>query len=439
MTNRLNVRRNVIASVAVFAVNLVLMFFTYRLLAVQGGVAIIGLWSSLMAWVFLIRLGDVGMTNGIIRFAAACNPEKEPDRIRGYVDTGLALNAVLFALLAFAGWAAMRSSLTQVLPDGDRTAATVRPLLPLLFTVFYLQNLSGLVIGALQAIHHGYIGSLVLLTGTLTQLVLALLLIPSWGLAGLATAQASQYALMLVLGWQLYRCFLARASGRAVPLLPRLASWSTAIEVMGFSLKAQLANFVNGLFEPLAKLLIGHLAGLNILGLFEVAYRVVVLPRNALVAGVTAALPAKTRLLASNPDAFRELYQKSMTMVGLASTLVLGAVALVSPFIMPIWLGHEEPLLSAFVAILALGFWINAVSAPAYTLGMSSGAMGPNIESSFIALVTLALLVLLASQSSQEWLMVLSVSIAVGTSSAWILWRAKRPWRADDTAVWITR
>lgn len=425
MSANLKVRRNVVTSVAVFTVNLALVFLSYRLLAQQGGVAIIGLWSSLMAWVFLIRLGDVGMTNGIIRFAAACDPKVEFERIRGYVDTGLMLNAILFALLACVGWAIMDASLSQILPGGDRNSASVRPLLPLLFAVFYLQNLSGLVMGALQAIHRGYIASLILLSGTLTQLVLALLLIPSMGLAGLALAQTGQYTLMLVVGWRFYCNSLARTCGQPVPLLPRRASCSTAREVMGFSLKAQLANFVNGLFEPLAKLLIGHGAGLHILGLFEIAYKIVVLPRNALVAGVMAAVPAKTRLFASNKTAFQELHRKSTRTVGLAATLLLGVVVLVSPLAMPLWLGHDEPLLPKFVALLALGFWVNAISASSYALGIASGTMRTNIEASFVAIGVLLLLMVPARQSEMVLPMVLSVAIAIATSSVWVLWRAK--------------
>lgn len=439
MSEHLNIKRNVVTSVGVFVVNLSLVFFSYRLLALQGGVTIIGLWSSLSAWVFLIRLGDVGMTNGIIRFAAARNAEGESDLIRGYVDTGLALNAILFALLACVGWALMNANLEQIVPEGERTASSVRPLIPLLFAVFYLQNLSGLMMGALQAIHQGYIGSLVLLTGTLTQLLVAFLLIPSLGLTGLALAQASQYTLMLFLGWQLYRRSLARASGVAVPLLPKLASWSTATEMMGFSIKAQFANFVNGLFEPLAKLLIGHGAGLHILGIFEMAYKVVVLPRNAVVAGVMATVPAKTRLLVSNQSAFRKIYQKSVWVVGLAATAVLGAVALLSPLGIPIWLGYKEPLLTGFITILCLGFWLNALSAPAYVLGVASGAMRANIEASFVAIAILILLAVPVSHLGLVYPMVLSVTIAIAASSFWVLWRAKRPWREDDASKAMAR
>lgn len=419
----LNLRLNVVTSVAVFVANFLSVGVTYRLLVQVGGVESIGVWSSLIAWIFIIRIGDVGMTNGIIRFAAAYDVNQDASRIRGYVDTGIVFNAVLFGFLALLGWVAMDSNLAHILPEGSRYTSSVRPVLPILFVVFYLQNLSGLALGALQAIHRGYVGSLIFLVATFVQLFIAVLLVPTMGFTGLAIAQVGQYALMLITGWQFYRCALARTSGQHVPLLPQLASFSIIREIMSFGLKVQLVSFVNGLFEPLAKLLIGHAAGLQVLGLFEMAYKIVMLPRNALVAGVLAVAPAKTRLFSSDPRAFRELHRKSNKLIVLAATAVLVVITLASPLITTLWLGYQEPKLPHLIGILAMGVWISAVSSPSYNLGMATGAMRTNTEAAFIALGLLVLLMLPASLSGLDWPLILTVAVAIGASSAWVLWR----------------
>jgi len=419
----LNLRLNVVTSVAVFVANLLSVGVTYRLLVQVGGIESIGVWSSLIAWIFIIRIGDVGMTNGIIRFAAAYDVNQDASRIRGYVDTGIVFNAVLFGFLALLGWVAMDSNLAHILPEGSRYTSSVRPVLPILFVVFYLQNLSGLALGALQAIHRGYVGSLIFLVATFVQLFLAVLLVPAMGFTGLAIAQVGQYALMLITGWQFYRSALARTSGQHVPLLPQLASFSIIREIMSFGLKVQLVSFVNGLFEPLAKLLIGHAAGLQVLGLFDMAYKIVMLPRNALVAGVLAVVPAKTRLFSSDPRAFRELHRKSNKLIALAATAVLFVITLASPLITTLWLGYQEPKLPHLIGILAMGVWISAVSSPSYTLGMATGAMRTNTEAAFIALGLLVLLMLPASLSGLDWPLILTVAVAMGASSAWVLWR----------------
>ena len=47
-----HLRRNVIVSVLAFAVNLVLTFLVYRLVISVGGLGSLGLWSTLMSWIF---------------------------------------------------------------------------------------------------------------------------------------------------------------------------------------------------------------------------------------------------------------------------------------------------------------------------------------------------------------------------------------------------
>ena len=426
MSDLFNLKRNVVTSIVAFGANIVLVFVGYRLVILQDGIAAIGLWSTLMAWVFLIRLGDVGMANAVVRFAAACDTVNEPFRVRRYVDSGLIMNVTLFMLLSFVGWLVLETNLDQIFPDDPAAREISHGLLPLIFAGFFVQNLSGLMLGALRSIHLGYVSAKLTVAGTLMQLAIVVPLVPKLGLAGLAWGQFMQYTLTLVAGWIFFVNGLSRASGEQGSRMPRYISFSTMREMLGFSVRAQVANLANGLFEPISKIIIGRSAGLEALGLFELAFKLVALPRNAVISGVHASIPAMTRLIATDIQAARALYRRSLSATGLSSVIVLAVVTLSSPLVAIAWLGRYEASLSIFTALLAAGFLANAFGAPAHTLGVASGQLRGNIEAAVLAGGLAMVLTKIGGAIGPTWLMVAGVALALAVGGLWVRLRNER-------------
>lgn len=420
MADPFHLRRNVVTSVIAFAATIAVTFISYRLVVLHGGLGAVGLWSNLMAWIFLIRLGDVGMANAAVRFAAALDPAEEPEQVRRHIDTAFVLNAALFLLLTAAGWALYAANLRHIVPGSEADVEIARAILPLLFAGFLLQNLSGLALGALRAIHRGYVAAWLSVAGTVLQLVVVVPLVGKIGLAALAWGQIAQYGLMLLGGWGGFLWGMRQITGRTGPLLPVQASLSVLREMLGFSVKAQLANLLNGFFEPFAKILLGRFGGLELLGLFELAYKLIALPRNAVVSGVQASVPALTRLMASDLEAARHLYQRMLRRSLTVTALVLGAVVLASPLVSWLWLGRLEPQFSLFAALLAVGFLCNGLGAPAFVLGMASGRMRGNIQSAVLALGVMPLCLAAAGTAGLDWGMVAGVALGLGAAGLYI-------------------
>ena len=84
-----NLKRNMVSAVFAFVINIGLVFLSYRLVIRQGGLEVIGLWSTLYAWTTMIRIGDAGMANASLRFIALCNPQTEGEKLRDYLETGI--------------------------------------------------------------------------------------------------------------------------------------------------------------------------------------------------------------------------------------------------------------------------------------------------------------------------------------------------------------
>ena len=414
------IRKNVTMSIVAFAVNITMVFVSYRLVILYGGLGMLGLWSTLMSWIFIIRIGDVGMATAAVRYVATCDTETEGRRIRTYVDSGIVLNSVLFIFLAVLGFFLLDWKLDTIVPDNAEDLAIATDILPIMLACFVLSNLSGLVLGALNGIHLAYLAVWIGVGGTLVQLLTVLVLVPKIGLSGLALGQLNQHIGVLVIGWWLFRRRLKEVSDVAGPLLPIWCSYVVLKEMFGFSVKSQVANILNGFFEPLSKILIGRIAGLEVLGLYEMAYKLVSLPRNVAVSGVQATVPAVTRLLLVDKTEARDLYARSLRLVSRAAAALALISILISPIVSWLILGYVELSLVVFVSILTVGFFFNALGAPAFILGTATGRLKNNILSSLLSLLIMSVTCVFASGFSVVWPQVAAVSLALACGGVFI-------------------
>ncbi|MFG6599090.1 MULTISPECIES: oligosaccharide flippase family protein [unclassified Sulfitobacter] len=428
MIERFHVRLNVVVSMVSFGVNLVLVFFSYRLVIGVGGLEALGLWSALMAWIFLIRLGDVGMGTATIRFVAQCDIQNEVQRVRGYVDTAIIVNTALFSILSILGYTLYSANLTHIVPDNADAQATARGILPLLFVGFFVSNISGLVNGSLTGIHRGYQSAGLNIVGSVVQLGIVLWYVPQIGLAGLAWGLVGQHLVIIIAGWVLFLIAMRQNGGGAGGVLPIGYSHTALREMLSFSLKIQLANILNGLFEPLSKILIGRIAGLEALGLFELAFKAVAMPRNVIVSGVHATVPSMSRLLVENRAAARDLFNVSQRRLMLGATVITALVILALPAASWLVLGRTDATLWLFTIVLGFGFLGNSMGATAYVLCIASGRAEYLIVSSLAALLLLVVLVPVAGLIMGITAQVAGVAIALTGGGLAVRFMSRKVW-----------
>lgn len=385
---RFQLRKNVIHAVIAFGLNIALVFTSYRLVILQGGVESLGLWSTLMAWIYLIRLGDVGMGSATTRFVATCDIASHSEKIRTYIDTGLVANAFLFFCLSLGGYALMSAQIDFLLATNTKNKVIVEALaiLPAMFIGFFLMNISGLVLGSLQGLHLGFFASRISVLGTVLQLITVVVLVPNIGLLGMAWALVVQHACMAILGWVLIWRNFSRGS-----LFPRYITRSALREMFSYSIKVQAVNLINGVFEPFSKILISRFGGLETQGLYELAYKTISLPRNAIISGSTATMPAMTNLFINDREGLRALYTKIFRLVMVTVALVLLLALAASPLVSYIWMGRIDSNYCLFVAYLAIGFIGNVYGAPAYNFGLASGEIKYNLYAAIFALISMVL------------------------------------------------
>ncbi|MCW1383270.1 oligosaccharide flippase family protein [Novosphingobium sp. KCTC 2891] len=378
----LNIRRNVIFSLIEVCSSTVLTFFSYRTVVDLGGIALLGIWSTLFAWLGLSRLGDFGLGGASTRFIAPLDARVDRDRIAAYIDTAIISNFILITGLSLISAFVVSHWLTFVV--GAEHLAAARPVLPWMVAAIIATNLCMVINSSLFGLHRGFVRSTIMVGGNLIQLGCVFWLVPRYGLVGFAMAQLIQYGLGSVAAW------IAVCSALGGFRLPLAFRWTTLREMLGISMKLQLANILNSAFEPLSKMLVSHFGGMHMQGLYESAFRGVSIARNLFSNTSTSMIPAMARLIHTDPPEARKLYRVTGRHVLRGTPLIFGGLVLAAPVISVLWFRSFEPSFWIFVALLSFGHATAAWCAPAYNLGQATGNMRGVILSTATGLVLLA-------------------------------------------------
>ena len=81
---------------------------------------------------------------------------------------------------------------------------------------------------------------------------------------------------------------------------------------------------------------------------------------------------------------------------------------------------------------MAIGFWINAIGAPAYVLGFATGILGANFISALLSLGIVLPLGWLLQQASPSTGPIGASAIALALGGAFILWQNQRLLKRPD-------
>jgi len=166
------------------------------------------------------------------------------------------------------------------------------------------------------------------------------------------------------------------------------------------------------LFEPVTKTFLSRFGGLAVTGYYELATRMVQQVRAVLVSANQVLVPTIADLQERDSDKVFALYGDSYRiMVYLSLPALAGLVAIV-PLASEWWLGRYEPQFVLFAILLAIGWSMNIVSAPAYFVGVGTGQLRWNL----LGHVTIAVLnLLLGAALGVIWG---GVGVVVGAVSA---------------------
>ncbi|MEM7295534.1 MAG: hypothetical protein AAF330_02740, partial [Pseudomonadota bacterium] len=188
-----SLRRNVILSALEALVAGLGLFVIYRHVVAELGLAMLGVWSVLLATTALGRLADAGIASCLFRFVSRWMALHDAAISALYIRTALTTVGLGMAFATLPLWFGFSQFLQIVLSGAELELA--RTLLPIALLSLWLISIKSVLDSALLGLHRADAKSLAAIVGMGVQVWLSLLLVRDWGLWGLAAAQAAQFAL----------------------------------------------------------------------------------------------------------------------------------------------------------------------------------------------------------------------------------------------------
>jgi O-antigen/teichoic acid export membrane protein len=366
--------RNALLSVAQVIASALLLVVLYRALAIHLGMALIGLWSLLVASLSLGRIGELGISAAVVRGVARALAEGHPRKAASVVWHGITFVAAVLGLLLVVMYPVVVWILRSLVHSPEYATVAVASL-PILLTSLWIASVGSVLIGALDGAQNVGQKAIVVVGANIVFAVVALSLLGSKGFEALPAAHLAQSVFLFGTALILVT--------RMIPLW-RFSSLrmnrDDSLGLLSFGAQVQAGAVAQMFFDPATKALLAHFGSLAFVGNFEVASRLVMYARSVVVSAFLpmAAVVANMERRGEAPEI--AIYPKAYLVLSFIVPCFFGILAVSLPLIGHLWLGHasNQFLLAGWFS--CVGWGINAYAAAAYTANLGMGDPSSNTQ-----------------------------------------------------------
>ena len=350
---------NAIMSVVQVVVTSCILFLLYRFLIRTIGVEKLGIWSVVLSTSSVARIANLGLSGSVVKFVAKYLARDEQKTTAVVIQTsiisvGIFCGLILLMVYPFASWL-----LSLVIPSNN-LGETIS-ILPYSLISLWIMMIMGTLQSGFDGSQRIGLRSIIIMASTLLHLILSFVMVPHYGLMGLAYARVIQTFMLVVGSWFILR--------RIIPMLPIIPyQWDKKIfyEMIGYGLNFQIISISTMLYEPVTKALLSRFGGLSMVGYYEMANRMIKQLRALIVSANKVLVPAIANLQERNPNFVQKIYKDNYDLMLYIALPFFSIIIIVIPLISKIWLGHYEAVFVIFSFLLAMNSFINILSVPAY-------------------------------------------------------------------------
>lgn len=344
------------------------LFLLYRYLLRTIGAEQVGVWAIILATASASRISEMGFTGSAIKFTAKYIARGERNKAAEIIQTTyITIGTVLICILA-GGYPLITWIVVKLIPGSQLSVALA--ILPVALLSVWISGVSGVFFAGLDGFQRIDLRAFITILAGPLFLVLTWILVPKYGLIGLAWAQIGQGTFMLLAG----RVLLQRELP-SLKWLPIIWSYSCFREMFKYGINFQITSIFSMLFEPTTKALMAVFGGLTATAYYEMANRMVVQFRSLLVSANQVIVPKVAVLQENEPEKIQKAYYESYRMLFFLSLPLFAGVAAIAPLVCELWVGHYELSFINYTIILAAGWWINTLVAPAYFINLGTGLL----------------------------------------------------------------
>jgi O-antigen/teichoic acid export membrane protein len=357
---------NVAANIFQAVMTALTMFVLYRYISLTLGIEQLGVWSLVVAAASSARLAEFGLGAAVTRHVAKDIADGKPSSAMTVIDSvtialfllvGVAV-ALLFPVIAW--------GIKRVIEPKNLDVAI--SLLPMASLSLFLAAVSAVSQSALDGLQRMDLRAALVVASQVLLLGISILLTPKYGLAGLALAQTAQSACLAVFGRILVR---SRMVGLSV--VPLRFSGESLKRILPYGLNSQVAAICLFLLDPIAKFFLAKFGGSVSVGYFEIANQIVTKTRSLVVSATQAIVPMVASIPNSEHDAATKVYVSSVRAVTFFAGLLAFALIMLADIYSNLISGAPNRHIQINVFLLAVAWFVNTVSTPAYFMNLAQG------------------------------------------------------------------
>jgi O-antigen/teichoic acid export membrane protein len=171
---------------------------------------------------------------------------------------------------------------------------------------------------------------------------------------------------------------------RTLPVVPFRWNKALLFEMIGYGLSFQVISVMGMLLDPVAKALLSKFGGLDALGFYEMANKLILQARSIIVEAVRFLIPSIAALPPEDTRAARDIFVEAYRVIFYVAIVFFGLLGTGLTAISLVWIGRYEYTFVLFALVLNAAWFINTLVVPAYFSNLGRGHLRANVISHVI-------------------------------------------------------
>jgi O-antigen/teichoic acid export membrane protein len=406
-------KKNVIFAGSQIVLSGISLFVLYKILLVQIGIELIGVWSIVMAFSAFLRTGDFGFVGSIVKFVSENVTKGEMKKVENIISTSITSVSIILAILLIISYFVIPKFLPVFISKEYIDLAL--ELFPYSLVSVWLAVLGTLVIFVFDGINRVDIRSSFLVISNLFLVGLSIFSVYSFGFIGLGYAQVAHATIQLFLAWILLNKHLKIES-----VSPFSFDFTLFKEMFSYSVHLQVASLMAMLLEPISKLFLGYFGTMSSVGYFEMANRLVMQVRNIIVNANQALVPMLSKAHTQNED-LKSSYMTTLKVLFVVSLCFYSFTGFLTSFISEIWIGQYNQDFICFTYIILISLAINTLAGAAYFTNVGTGNVKFNTMAQSIIAISNVVFAILLGYFYTDYGVVFAYGVSIVIGSLWLV------------------
>jgi O-antigen/teichoic acid export membrane protein len=362
---------NAVFSVAQILVIGIVIFILYRFLLNTLGVKQLGIWSLILSTTSVAQVANFGLSGSVVKFVAKYLARNENENISEVIQTAAISLGIFIGLALLISYPLIVKVLSLVVPEDSLPLAV--GILPYALGSLWLMMIFSVFQAGLDGFQRIDLRGMILIASSVLNLVLCFILTPAYGLLGVAYARVIQMAVTLMVGWIMLRRYVR------LPVMPYRWNKQLFGEIVKYGIKYQTISVTILFYDPVTKALLSKFGNLSMVGYYEMANRMIQQFRGLIVSANQVLFPAIAELKENAPEKIQSVYQTSYQLLFYLALPMFSLIIVALPLISKLWIGHYEGIFVTFGVLLAVGWFLNTLNAPAYFVYLGAGELKWNV------------------------------------------------------------